>query len=218
MQAAQAAGFDLVARASELAGLPPRQLQALGGLESILEDLDIITQSADTILHIKEDLIGPVRLARPAVLHLPDLLGEIITGMALPQDVVQTDFAANLPPIWGDPRQMSNVFNNLIKNAWEALEGRTNPRIWVSARRSADKEFVQVQIKDNGPGIPPELIDKIWISFFTTKGGRGGTGLGLFSCMEIVRQAGGRIWVNSQVGRGASFFVLLPAASHENET
>ena len=204
--------FDLTARASELAALPPRQLLALGGMESILEDLEIITQSAETILHIKEDLIGPVRLAQAQALNLAELLREIIAGMALPEGVIQLETSAHLLPVYGDPRQMANVFNNLIKNAWEALEGRTNPHILVSARRASEKGFVQVQVKDNGPGIPPELIDKIWVSFFTTKGGRGGTGLGLFSCMEIIRQSGGKIWVTSQLGRGATFYVLLPIA------
>jgi signal transduction histidine kinase/DNA-binding NarL/FixJ family response regulator len=216
LEAARNTGLNLVERAGELGRLPPRQLQVLGGLESILEDLEIITQSAETILRIKEDLIGPVRLAHPQTLNLAGFLSELIVGLALPAGVVHTDFAANLPPAWGDPRQMANVFNNLIKNAWEALEGCNNPRIWVSARRASERGFVQVQIKDNGPGIPPELIDKIWVSFFTTKADRGGTGLGLFSCMEIIRQAGGKIWVTSQVGRGTTFFVQIPIAEEQS--
>jgi signal transduction histidine kinase len=60
------------------------------------------------------------------------------------------------------------------------------------------------------------LIDKIWVSFFTTKADRGGTGLGLFSCMEIIRQAGGKIWVTSQVGRGTTFFVQIPIAEEQS--
>jgi signal transduction histidine kinase len=67
-----------------------------------------------------------------------------------------------------------------------------------------------VEVEDNGPGIPPELQEKIWVSFFTTKGGQGGTGLGLAACMEIVRQTGGKIWGESAPGRGAKFIVLFP--------
>jgi signal transduction histidine kinase len=214
--ARQVLGDDLQTRTQALAALAPRQLQTLGGLESILEDLEIIHNSADTILKIKEDLIGPVRLAHPAAIYLPDFLSEVINEMGLPAGVVQTEFAAQQPPVRGDARQLANVFTNLIKNAWEAMEGRDQPRIWVRAHLTqTEPGFVQVQVQDNGPGIPPEIQDKIWVSFFTTKGGRGGTGLGLFSCMEIIRQAGGKIWVNSQVGAGATFSVLLPVAAHE---
>lgn len=220
LESAQARGHNLQERSQYLATLPSHQLMVMGSLESILEDLEIIHKSADTILNIKEDLIGPVRLAHPTALYLPEFLREVVNAMGLPQGVVHTKFAADLPPARGDARQLANVFNNLIKNAWEALEGRlpgdyAAPQIWVSARPAKEQGFVQVLIKDNGPGIPPEIQDKIWVSFFTTKGGRGGTGLGLFSCMEIIRQAGGKIWVNSQVGQGATFNVLLPIAKDE---
>jgi signal transduction histidine kinase/CheY-like chemotaxis protein len=212
LQEVQAQGLDLKKRATRLASLSERQLQSFGGLGSILEDLDIISRSADVILSIKEDMIGPARLAHPDLLYLEPFLQEVVTGMAWPPGVVQTDFAPNLPPVYADARQMGNVFNNLLKNAWEALEGRPDPTIWVSAFPARDPDFVQIQVKDNGPGIPPDMLDKIWVSFFTTKAGRGGTGLGLFSCMEIVRQAGGNIWVQSQPGDGATFFVVLPIA------
>ncbi len=193
-----------------LAELSPRQLKLAGSLESILEDLEIIRKSAKTILSIKEDLIGPVRLPQPTAIQLPNLFQELIPSMALPEGVVQVEFSRHLPPVMGDERQFANVFNNLIKNAWEALAEQAQPHIWVSARPARQAGFVQVQVRDNGPGIPPEILDKIWISFFTTKGNRGGTGLGLFSCMEIIHQAGGKIWVESKVGEGTIFFVLLP--------
>jgi signal transduction histidine kinase len=67
-------------------------------------------------------------------------------------------------------------------------------------------------VRDNGPGIPPEVQERIWVSFFTTKAGKGGTGLGLSACLEIVRQNGGKIWVESKVGKGAAFYVQLPVA------
>jgi signal transduction histidine kinase len=124
---------------------------------------------------------------------------------------------ANLPPVLGDPHQVDQIFNNLIKNAWEALDGNPAPSITVGARKDSDPRYVLISIQDNGPGIPPEVQEKIWVSFFTTKGGRGGTGLGLSACMEIVRQNGGRIWVESQAGKGATFFVLLPATSSQTE-
>ena len=74
-----------------------------------------------------------------------------------------------------------------------------------------------VTVKDNGPGIPREIQEKIWVSFFTTKGGRGGTGLGLYSVMQIVNQHGGKIMLGSEEGNGAMFFVRLPAEKMTKE-
>jgi signal transduction histidine kinase len=208
-----ALNLNLEEMADVLAGLGPEWLEEWGGLESILEDLDIVEMSANTILHIKEDLIGPVRRQHLAAVTLPDLLNQTIMGMGLPAGVVQTEFAAGLPPVHGDPRQLDQVFANLIKNAWEALHASAQPRIVVTAQCAQDPRFALVHVRDNGPGIPPELLDKIWVSFFTTKGDRGGTGLGLSACTQIVNQSGGRIWVeNSQVGVGTTFAVLLPVA------
>jgi signal transduction histidine kinase len=209
-EAAEGQGVDFQTLADELATISPKQLQATGGLESIYEDLAIIEQSATTILNIKEDLIGPVRLQHNAEIDLPDLLRQTIFEMGLPDGVVQTDLAAALPPTWGDPRQIGQVFNNLIKNAWEALHGRANPQITVACQLADDPAYLLTEVIDNGPGIPPEILDKIWITFFTTKGDRGGTGLGLSACTAIVTQAGGQIAVESQPGAGARFTVLLP--------
>lgn len=210
LSAAQAQGLGLAERLQALLAIGPRQIQLQGGLESILEDLEIIEKSADTILSIKEDLIGPARLAYPQAIYLQEFLPQAISAMGLPEGVVQFSCAAPLPPVQGDRRQLGNVFNNLIKNAWEALEGHPDPHIQVTLRPAQQPGLIQVDIQDNGPGIPPEIKDKIWVSFFTTKGHRGGTGLGLFSCLEIIHQAGGKIWVESQVGRGACFTVVLP--------
>jgi len=201
-------------RASLQAGhLPPASNALPPDVDSILEDLAIIEQSATTILAIKEDLIGPVRLQHITAIELPALLERTIFEMGLPDGVVHTDFAADLPLIQGDPRQIGQVFNNLIKNAWEALAGHPAPAITVVCRLADDPHFISTQVIDNGPGIPPELLDKIWVSFFTTKGDRGGTGLGLSACVAIVNQANGRISVESQLGVGTTFTVLLPIQS-----
>jgi two-component system cell cycle sensor histidine kinase/response regulator CckA len=70
------------------------------------------------------------------------------------------------------------------------------------------------KVTDNGPGIPPEDLEKIWVSFFTTKKDRGGTGLGLSACMEIINQSGGKIFVDSEEGKGTTFTILLPIAEN----
>ncbi len=210
---ARAAGADLDALGEALRQMPPAQRAARLSLESMLEDLDIIETSANTILTIKEDLIGPARQRKPLAFDLAAEIERLIANMALPKEVVTLSRPADLPPVYADPRQIDQLFNNLIKNAWEALEGHPRPQIQVSLDRASDPSMLWACVRDNGPGIPPEIQDKIWVSFFTTKAGKGGTGLGLSACMEIVRQNGGRIWMESEVGRGTAFHVLLPAAS-----
>lgn len=205
-------GVPLEELAAALRSYPARRLQAMLDVESLYEDLQIIENSAVTILDIKEGLIGPARRRHPASVSLTDLLASTLTNMGLPPGVVQTAWPPDLPPVFCDPRQVEQVFNNLVKNAWEALEGRENPKIWVSARLGDEPNTVLTTVKDNGPGIPADIQDKVWVSFFTTKGGRGGTGLGLSACMQIVVQNGGRIWLESEAGQGATFFVLLPTA------
>lgn len=212
LEEALARDVDLPALAAELKSMPERRREAMLSLDSMFEDMQIIENSARTILTIKEDLIGPARRRNPVVFSLTDELARLIEDMGLPRDVVRADWPPNLPPIFGDPRQIDQVFNNLIKNAWEALEGHPEPKIRVSLLVGPEPGFLLASIQDNGPGIPPDALEKIWVSFFTTKGGKGGTGLGLPACMEIVRQNGGKIWVESQPGQGANFFVTLPVA------
>ncbi|GAB4501773.1 MAG: hypothetical protein Fur0035_13170 [Anaerolineales bacterium] len=189
------------------AAAPPENPLPLG-LESTLEDLAVIEQSATTILNIKEDLIGPARLRRESEIDLAQLIRQTAFEMALPEGVLTLDLPADLPPVRGDARQLAQVFNNLIKNAWEAMNEQSNPRIYVSVTNT--EKNLLCRVSDNGPGIPPEIIDKIWVAFFTTKGERGGTGLGLMACMEIVRQMNGEISVQSTPGEGTTFTVSLP--------
>ncbi|HUM26766.1 MAG TPA: ATP-binding protein, partial [Anaerolineales bacterium] len=120
------------------------------------------------------------------------------------------DWADNVPNAFVDARQVEQVFNNLIKNAWEAMSQTPEPHIHVKGQRDSDPGFVLVTVKDNGPGIPKEIQEKIWVSFFTTKGGSGGTGLGLSAVMQIVNQHGGSISLESEAGKGATFSVRLP--------
>lgn len=196
--------------------LPKRPLPL--GLESILEDLEIIETSAKTILDIKEDLIGPARLKKETEIDLSKLIRDTIFEMGLPEGAITLELAENLPLVYGDARQLGQVYNNLVKNAWEAMSSQPNAHIWVRARRDETQKIIISEVQDNGPGIPPDLLEKIWVSFFTTKGNRGGTGLGLSACMEIVNQARGKISVKSQPGQGAMFVVELPAMENKGDS
>jgi signal transduction histidine kinase len=207
---AEMVGVDLKAVLDEMSAMKPNRLRALVSIESLMEDLDIAENSAKTILDIKEGLIGPARQRNDAAVSLREMITNTVENMGLPNGVVELTWSEDMPPAYVDARQVEQVFNNLIKNAWEALGNMPDPKICVNGRRDDDPDFVLVTIKDNGPGIPKEIQEKIWVSFFTTKGGSGGTGLGLSSVMQIVNQHGGKIMLESQTGMGAMFSVRLP--------
>ncbi len=207
---AEMAGLDLKAILEEMSSMKPKRLSAMVSVESLIEDLDIAENSAKIILDIKEGLIGPARQRNDAAVSLREMITNTVENMGLPNGVVELEWSDNMPHAHADARQVEQVFNNLIKNAWEALSSTPEPKICVHGRRDVDPNFVLVTVKDNGPGIPKEIQEKIWVSFFTTKGGNGGTGLGLSSVMQIVNQHGGKIDLESEAGKGAMFSVRLP--------
>jgi signal transduction histidine kinase/DNA-binding response OmpR family regulator len=207
---AEAKGIDLKQILAEMSAMKKNRLQALVSVESLMEDLDIAENSAVTILSIKEGLIGPARQRNDEPVSLSEMITNTVAGMGLPDGVVELEWANDMPNAFVDARQVEQVFNNLIKNSWEAMAQTASPKIFVKGMRDANPNFVLVTVKDTGPGIPKEIQEKIWVSFFTTKGGSGGTGLGLSSVMQIVNQHGGSISLESEVGKGATFAVRLP--------
>jgi signal transduction histidine kinase len=117
--------------------------------------------------------------------------------------------------VHGDPIQLEQVLLNLLINARHAMLGRGGS-LTVKAAATDDGDEVRVQVIDTGPGIPEKVIPKIFDPFFTTKGtakkGEAkGTGLGLAICKEIIDAHGGRIDVQSEMGKGTTFNVYLPA-------
>lgn len=109
--------------------------------------------------------------------------------------------------VLGDGYYLRQVFENLVRNAREAMaEQDGTPRLWVSVGRAGPS--AEVRVMDNGPGIEPENLQSIFQPFVSTKGK--GMGLGLAICREIVEGHGGRMDVESTVGRGTTFVVSLP--------
>ncbi len=116
-----------------------------------------------------------------------------------------------LPQVFGDQNRLIQVFNNLISNALKFTpEGGT---ITVGARRTGEG-MIEVTVSDTGPGIPPEDLPRLFEKFFQVKGAVQtevhGTGIGLTVSKEIVELHGGKIWVESEVGKGTRFLFTLP--------
>ncbi len=202
---------DLAETVQKLADLPPDKLARRLSLASILEDLQIVDNAASLIMKVKEELIGPAREQAPRPVMVDDVLNDAITGLNIPEGVITVNSSPDLPLVVGDPVQLNRVFVNVIKNAQEAMEGQAKPRIHLSLQPDETEEWVQVEITDQGPGIPEEELDKIWITFHTTKSARGQAGLGLPACRLILEHSGGHISAASQPGQGTTFTISLPA-------
>ncbi len=135
---------------------------------------------------------------------------------------IESKIAPDISPVTVDRAQILQVFQNLIINAIQAMAtGQGN--IWINAANVTLAEnqitpldagaYVAVEVRDNGSGIKPEHLEKIFSPFFTTK--KTGTGLGLATVVSIVKRHGGQLTVESEVGAGTAFTVFLPAAQEE---
>ena len=106
-----------------------------------------------------------------------------------------------------DRSQMDQVLINLLKNAGEACEGQAHPQVVVETSYQAEKHIFRLSVTDNGCGILPNVLDKVFIPFFTTK--PTGSGIGLSLCKQIMTLHGGSLCVTSEVGKGSCFTLKL---------
>jgi signal transduction histidine kinase len=122
---------------------------------------------------------------------------------------VQQNFHVATSPIRADREELHQVFSNLFANSLQAMDDGGQ----ISVRVLNQDDGVKIEVSDSGLGIPEENLQKIFDPFFTTK--TRGTGFGLSVVLRIVKNFGGRIWVDSQVGSGTVFHILLPAENAE---
>src|SRR6478736_1430194 len=133
----------------------------------------------------------------------------IMLGHKLKKNNIQLikRFPEDLPKAYIYVSELNQVWTNVIDNAIDAMEGRPDSKLEISARR--DREFIVVSIIDNGPGIPEDVINKIFDPFFTTKPIGKGTGMGLEVVQQIVHQHNGKVEVTSLPDR-TEFKICLP--------
>jgi len=119
--------------------------------------------------------------------------------------------ADELPEIFADGHQVKQVLLNLVINAEHAmLASHGRGSLVVRTWHEPERKSVVFEVTDDGPGIGEELLPRVFDPFFTTKEAGKGTGLGLSVAYAIVQEHGGRIWLSSTKGEGASFYVELP--------
>ena len=120
--------------------------------------------------------------------------------------------ASGIPHVFADPHQIQQVLLNLVINAEQAmLSAHGRGTLVVRTWQDDAGESVILEVNDDGPGVPEDVKKKIFDPFFTTKEVGKGTGLGLTVAYAIIEEHGGRLWLESEPGEGASFYVQLPA-------
>jgi signal transduction histidine kinase len=128
--------------------------------------------------------------------------------------VVERQYQA-APPAMANANQIQQVVMNLLVNARQAMSG--GGHIWIRLAHDAASDTVDLTIRDSGPGIAPENLPRIFDRYYTTKSGpdasgKGGTGLGLSLCRDVIEAHRGRIRVESSLGKGTAFTLKLPVA------
>ena len=124
---------------------------------------------------------------------------------------VWADLGMSLPPVAGDFQKLVQVVINLLMNAGQALENK-DQSITVTTSANRHRNIVTIEVTDTGPGVPPDMLDKIIDPFFTTRRDDGGTGLGLFISEKIVSDMQGVLELASEPGRGFTARIVLPCA------
>jgi len=202
-------------RALEECAAPP---PAIDDLELAEQTLAIAREGSDRVRAIVRDLktfsradetiSGPVDVRAVLDSCINMAAAEIRHRARLTRDY------EDVPPVEASESRLAQVFLNLLVNAAQALEPARadSNHIHVSSRRTSEGD-VLVEVRDNGPGIRPDLRARIFDPFVTTKPAGEGTGLGLFISREIVTALGGRIEIDSDPGQGTCMRVIMPATT-----
>jgi two-component system cell cycle sensor histidine kinase/response regulator CckA len=197
------------------------------------QDIMQIKQNATRAATLVRQLLAFSRrqTLRPQVLHLGDSLSDLtmllrrLIGEKVKLDLVH---GRDLWPVKVDVSQFEQVIVNLAVNARDAMPngGKLTVRTANVSTQDAERlsykgmpaaDYVRIEVADSGTGIPPDIVDKIFEPFFSTKEVGKGTGLGLSTVYGIVKQTGGFIYVESEADKGTSFLIFLPRHVAEKE-
>jgi signal transduction histidine kinase len=177
--------------------------------------LTMIIQSVD---HMTKIVQGLKDFARPSDFQFEEvdvaevmertclLLGSHLRSAGI---TVESDLDRSVPRVRGDANQLQQVFTNLLANARDAME-EEGGAVTIRSRSLGEGSYVMISVRDEGPGIPAEVLPKVFKTFFTTKPEGKGTGLGLSISQGIVKDHGGRMDVQSAPGEGTTFRIFLP--------
>ena len=187
----------------------------------LARDLRRIADESERAARIVRNLLAFARrqAASRAPQDVADLFGRVLALRAYEHRLnnieLVPEFHPTLPSVVADGSQLQQALLNLLLNAEQAMRGRSPKRLRVGTRYDEAAAAVELFVSDTGHGIDPANLSRIFDPFFTTRDVGEGTGLGLSICYGIVRDHGGQISVESLVGQGTTFSLLLPARVEE---
>ncbi len=151
---------------------------------------------------------------KPEPVDIVDLMNECANVLSYRYKVKHIKiiriYEDTIPKIMADPKQLEQVFINLINNAVDAVYSGGAITLLIGKKEKDEKEFIEINVKDNGRGIADDIIGKVFTPFFTTKKNNQGTGLGLAIVRAIILRHRGEIFINSEEGKGTIVTILLP--------
>lgn len=150
------------------------------------------------------------RDTRNRIVNLNDLIVEVLKLLRFELQRKSIEFITEfgeIPVVTADPNKLKQVIINLVMNAAHAMQGQGRISVTTGINPQG---MLELRVSDNGPGIAPEIQEEIFAPFFTTKPEGEGTGLGLYICQNIIREHGGTMTLESQLGEGSSFHIRLP--------
>lgn len=191
--------------------------------DGVLEDMDMLLKDGvhgiEQISEIVLNLKNFSRLDRARVSEFSVQEG-LQSTLVLARNILKNNVEVrqefeDVPKIRCSPSQINQVFLNLISNAAQAMEGRTEKGVITLRTLPEGDDMVRIEIQDNGSGIPKEVLPKIFDPFFTTKAIGKGSGMGLSISFKIIEQHGGKLLVDSEPDCGTLFSIVLPITAKE---
>ena len=185
--------------------------------------LDIVNIEIERLQRISEQF---VTLNRPKTLDLKPtdlnaLIEQVIAEFKLMTEnakvEVVTNYTTDLPQLQLDPDLIQQTLFNLIQNSIQAMPKGGRIYITTQSTQTLAGQGIEIEIRDTGIGIPPEIQERVFDAYFTTKESEGGMGLGLALAHQIITAHQGRIELKSQVGMGTAFQLHLPIESHVSD-
>jgi PAS domain S-box-containing protein len=187
--------------------------------DEIREDIKIIYSEAQRTAEVVKGLLTFARRHPPVkqLVNITSIIEKVLELRAYEQRVsniqVITNFASDLPEVMADYFQLQQVFLNIIINAEHfMIEAHNRGNLTITTERTGN--IIKTSFADDGPGISKENLGHVFDPFFTTKEVGKGTGLGLSICHGIITEHGGRMYAESELGKGATFVVELPISDH----
>ena len=206
-----------------MAGLLRRKIPDIPEAQAALADIIAEAKMANAIVQEVLEFVRPIRLQveHTSIANAFDAAVSLADTKAARGTigVDDTGIPADIPQIQADHHQLTQLFTNLLINAYEAMEGKG--RITVSATTvqqddgGEGREAVRIELQDNGPGMPPDVAEHVFDPFYTTKAQ--GSGLGLAIVRKIVDAHDGRIDMRTAVGQGTTIRVTLPVSGGDED-